>query len=163
MRQTRRRFTSLLQTGLAIAATGLRLAFLTGQSADFQAQGRELLNRRHFTPLVGSRFRAVSQSGERSSLRLLAVDDLTPGRQKSPQIECSLLRFLAEGASPPEGTYLVAHETAGQFLLHLNPGSSGRALAYVVHVPAAHLASVSIPRKHLNPAKTAATAGSEAA
>ena len=142
MELTRRHFATLLQTGAAMAIAG-----------DCAGMTYGLLDRQRFAPLIDSVFQVFLPSGERSRLTLREVRDVTIPDQPGPRLECSLLRFSAHGRTLQEGTYRLAHPTAGEFRLHLSPSNSGHCLAFLTHVPAEYLNSISIPRKA--PARTA--------
>jgi len=145
MEMTRRRFATLLQAGAAMA--------VAGECAAVGSETVTLLNRQSFAPLEGTVFPASAPSGERFSLTLREVRDITIPDQPGPRLECSLLRFSLQGRKLREGTYQLVHSTAGEFRLHLSPGNSGYCLAFLTHLPAEYLNSISIPRKA--PARTA--------
>lgn len=156
MAYTRRHFAKLLQAGAAMTAVALRPERL---AAGFRGEGSGvtsspagaagwMLNRQLFDPLTGSEFRVAS-----TVLTLLAVESTTRRggkqplqRRRTPDVECTTLRFAGHGAGLPAGTYRLTHETAGEFELYVSPGRPGRYLAHLVHVPEGYLDTVSIPR-----------------
>jgi hypothetical protein len=140
---TRRRFTGLLPAGLALASAEFRL--LEGSqrvSSQVDSPSSSLLTGERFLPLVGSRFHAVSGSGARHSLVLMAVENLAAGMEQTPLTESSLLRFSTGGAILREGTYRMRDCGGKTFSLHLNPARDGSVLAYLVHVSPEYLASL---------------------
>jgi hypothetical protein len=138
---TRRRFVTVLQAGVVLSVAGDCMA------AETSGNTNNLLDKQRFAPLVGTAFQVFSPSGVRSSLTLREVQDITVPNQPAPQLECTLLRFSAQGRTLQEGTYRLVHSTAGEFRLHLSQGNSGHCLAFLTHVPAEYLTSISIPRK----------------
>jgi hypothetical protein len=160
MAYTRRHFAKLLPVGAAMTAAGFGAEGFSGSvfagsvSAGGGGKSRPAGNRldkQYFETLTGTRFQINSSDAGNRSLTLLGVETPriggTDARRTTPTIESAILRFSAEGAELPEGTYWLKHDTAGEFPLYLQPGRPGRCLAILAHVPEGYLKTISIPRK----------------
>jgi hypothetical protein len=139
MVHSRRHFVRLGQALLAVAALPAKSFSVTPQSALSDAEARRLFSKESFQPLVNSVFAVRSDSGARSWLTLLSVEDLVvkpaayqpamavqpKAPYSQPAMESFALHFYGTGDPLSQGTYELEHGSLGRFELFIvAPGHS---------------------------------------